>query len=145
MKQFSTLVEWLAYLETLHTKAIAMGLDRVSAVYRRLEVHPTPGDHRRRRNGKARPAPCRMHAACRRLGGIQLSTLVAPQRTGAIDAVEVSDDALLEAFAVVESAQQTTPLTYFGSVPCHLWLLARAELDVMVLEVGLGGRPTRST
>ena len=33
-----TLSGWLAYLETLHPKAIAMGLDRVRAVYQRLGV-----------------------------------------------------------------------------------------------------------
>ena len=38
VRQASTLSEWLAYLETLHPKAIAMGLDRVSAVFARLGV-----------------------------------------------------------------------------------------------------------
>ena len=38
MRHASTLSEWLAYLETLHPKAIAMGLDRVSAVFARLGV-----------------------------------------------------------------------------------------------------------
>ena len=33
-----SLTGWLAYLETLHPKAIAMGLERVRAVYERLEV-----------------------------------------------------------------------------------------------------------
>ena len=32
----TTLAAWLAYLETLHPKAIAMGLDRVEAVRARL-------------------------------------------------------------------------------------------------------------
>src|SRR5256885_13514628 len=32
----ATLVAWLAFLETLHPKSIAMGLDRVRAVHARL-------------------------------------------------------------------------------------------------------------
>jgi len=145
VKQFSTLVEWLAYLETLHPKAIAMGLDRVGAVYQRLGVHPTcPVIIVGGTNGKG--STCALLECMLRAGGFRVGTYSSPHllrynERVRIDAVEVSDDALLEAFAVVESARQTTPLTYFefGTL-ATLWLLARAELDVMVLEVGLGGR-----
>src|SRR5437867_2836775 len=36
MSRPATIKAWLAYLETLHPKAIAMGLDRVQAVHARL-------------------------------------------------------------------------------------------------------------
>ena len=58
-----------------------------------------------------------------------------------IEAEEVADDALVAAFAVVEAARGDTPLTYFefGTLAA-LWLFQRASLDLVVLEVGLGGR-----
>ena len=58
-----------------------------------------------------------------------------------IDGARRHDDALIAAFNAVEDARADVPLTYFeyGTLAA-LWLFARAELDVAVLEVGLGGR-----
>lgn len=58
-----------------------------------------------------------------------------------IDGEEASDGALVEAFEAVEAARANTALTYFefGTLAA-LWLFERAQLDLAVLEVGLGGR-----
>ena len=40
MSRPSSLAEWLAYLETLHPKAISLGLERVRAVHDRLALAP---------------------------------------------------------------------------------------------------------
>jgi dihydrofolate synthase/folylpolyglutamate synthase len=54
---------------------------------------------------------------------------------------DASDAELCEAFARVEAVRGEVPLTYFefGTLAA-LQLLARASLDVAVLEVGMGGR-----
>ncbi len=145
MKKGSTLAEWLAYLETLHPKAIAMGLDRVSAVYARLGVVLTcPVITVGGTNGKG--STCALLECMLRAGGYRVGAYTSPHllhynERVRVDAADATDDALLEAFAAVESARLTTPLTYFefGTL-ATLWLLARADLDVVVLEVGLGGR-----
>jgi dihydrofolate synthase / folylpolyglutamate synthase len=145
VKPFSTLAEWLAYLETLHPKAIAMGLERVGAVYERLGIRfSCPVITVAGTNGKG--STCALLECMLRAGGYRVGTYSSPHLLRynerlRIDAVEIADDALLEAFATVESVRLTTPLTYFefGTL-ATLWLFARAELDVMVLEVGLGGR-----
>ena len=145
MKKDSTLAEWLAYLETLHPKAIAMGLDRVSAVYARLGVVlKCPVITVGGTNGKG--STCALLECMLRAGGYRVGAYTSPHllhynERVRVDAADATDDALLEAFAAVESARLTTPLTYFefGTL-ATLWLLARAELDVVVLEVGLGGR-----
>jgi dihydrofolate synthase / folylpolyglutamate synthase len=36
----STLADWLTYLESLHPKTIALGLERVAQVKQRLNLHP---------------------------------------------------------------------------------------------------------
>jgi dihydrofolate synthase / folylpolyglutamate synthase len=145
VRQASTLSEWLAYLETLHPKAIAMGLDRVSAVYARLGVALTcPVITVAGTNGKG--STCALLECMLRAGGYRVGAYTSPHllhynERVRVDAADATDDALLEAFAAVESVRLTTPLTYFefGTLAA-LWLFARAELDVMVLEVGLGGR-----
>jgi len=145
VRQASTLSEWLAYLETLHPKAIAMGLDRVSAVFGRLGVALTcPVITVGGTNGKG--STCALLECMLRAGGYRVGAYTSPHllrynERVRIDAADATDDALLEAFAAVESVRLTTPLTYFefGTLAA-LCLLARAELDVAVLEVGLGGR-----
>jgi dihydrofolate synthase/folylpolyglutamate synthase len=145
VRQASTLSEWLAYLETLHPKAIAMGLDRVNAVFARLGVALTcPVITVGGTNGKG--STCALLECMLRAGGYRVGAYTSPHllrynERVRIDAADTTDDALLEAFAAVESVRLTTPLTYFefGTLAA-LSLLARANLDVAVLEVGLGGR-----
>jgi dihydrofolate synthase / folylpolyglutamate synthase len=145
VRQASTLSEWLAYLETLHPKAIAMGLDRVSAVFARLGVALTcPVITVGGTNGKG--STCALLECMLRAGGYRVGAYTSPHllrynERVRIDAADATDEALLEAFAAVESVRLTSPLTYFefGTLAA-LCLLARAELDVAVLEVGLGGR-----
>jgi len=50
-------------------------------------------------------------------------------------------EALAEAFAAVDAARGEVSLTYFEfSTLAILWLMSRANLDAVILEVGLGGR-----
>lgn len=58
-----------------------------------------------------------------------------------IQGADVSDEALCDAFAAIDSARGDISLTYFefGTLAALL-LFARAQLNYWVLEVGLGGR-----
>jgi dihydrofolate synthase/folylpolyglutamate synthase len=54
---------------------------------------------------------------------------------------EVDDAALADAFERVEAVRGETPLTYFEFGTLAAWVaFARAGLDALVLEIGLGGR-----
>ncbi len=58
-----------------------------------------------------------------------------------IDGRPVAEDDLAERFAAIERARGDTTLTYFEfSTLAVLSLFARRRLDVVILEVGLGGR-----
>ncbi len=141
----STLAEWLAYLETLHPKAIALGLDRVESVAARLDVAPAcPVITVAGTNGKG--STCALLEHMLLADGYRVALYTSPHllrynERVRIDGVEASDAALCEAFAAVEAARAGTPLTYFefGTLGA-LWLFARQELDALILEVGLGGR-----
>ncbi len=140
-----TLDGWLAYLATLHPKTIALGLDRVHAVYARLGLaFACPAIIVAGTNGKGSTCALleRMFAA----GGYRVGLYTSPHllrfnERVRIAGAEVSDGELCKAFASVEAVRQDTALTYFeyGTL-AGLWLFARAGVDVMVLEVGLGGR-----
>jgi dihydrofolate synthase/folylpolyglutamate synthase len=149
VKTFDTLAEWLAYLETLHPRAIAMGLDRVRVVYARLGLSfDIPVIVVGGTNGKG--STCAFLEAILRAGGYRVGVYTSPHLARynervRIDGKPVDDSALLAAFAAVEQARTraspATPLTYFefGTLAALL-LFRQAPLDVLVLEVGLGGR-----
>jgi dihydrofolate synthase / folylpolyglutamate synthase len=141
----ASLAEWLAYLETLHPKAIALGLDRVKAVYSRLAVVPEcPVVIVGGTNGKGSTATfieCMLAA-----GGFRAGLYTSPHLLKYNERVRVagtlaSEGELCAAFAAVEAVRGDTPLTYFefGTLAAF-WLFARSRLDALVLEVGLGGR-----
>jgi dihydrofolate synthase/folylpolyglutamate synthase len=141
----STRAEWLAYLETLHPKAIALGLDRVKSVAGRLDVAPVcPVITVAGTNGKG--STCALLEHMLRADGYRVAMYTSPHLLRYNERVRIagsdaSDTALCEAFAAVEAARSGTPLTYFefGTLGA-LWLFARQRLDALILEVGLGGR-----
>ncbi|MEO8487670.1 MAG: bifunctional tetrahydrofolate synthase/dihydrofolate synthase [Betaproteobacteria bacterium] len=140
---------WLAYLETLHPSAIAMGLDRVRAVLSRLDVAiACPVFTVGGTNGKGSTAA--MLDAMLRAEGYRTGLYMSPHLTHynervRIDGREASDAELVAALAVVEDARTRVdpaiPLTYFefGTLAA-LHRFAHASCDALVLEVGLGGR-----
>jgi dihydrofolate synthase / folylpolyglutamate synthase len=151
MTRPTTLAGWLAYLETLHPKSIAMGLDRVRAVASRLPLAlACPVITVTGTNGKG--STCAMLDAILGSAGHRVGLYTSPHLLRYNERVRIagnnaSDEDLVAAFEAVEDARiagahgDATPLTYFefGTLAA-LWLFARARLDVLVLEVGLGGR-----
>lgn len=145
----STLPGWLEYLEKLHPKSIAMGLDRVRLVHARLDANPVcPVITVTGTNGKG--STCAMLASMLRSAGYRVGAYTSPHLVRyhervVIDGVALEDRALVTAFAAVEDArtalEPAVPLTYFefGTLAA-LWAFAHARLDVLVLEIGLGGR-----
>ncbi len=145
MNRPSTLADWLAYLETLHPKAIAMGLERVAAVHARMDVAlACPVVTVTGTNGKG--STCAMLESVMRCAGHRTGLYTSPHLMRYNERVKIAgealaDDALVVAFNAVEDARADVPLTYFeyGTLAA-LWAFARAGLDVAILEVGLGGR-----
>lgn len=141
----ATLAGWLELLDHRHGKPIQLGLDRVAGVLagmadRSDAVIITVGGT----NGKG--STCAMLEAILIAGGYRVGCYTSPHllrynERVRINGVEVDDERLVEAFAAVEVALGSTPLTYFEHGTLAAWHIFCAEaLDVIVLEVGLGGR-----
>ncbi len=143
------LAGWLAYLETLHPRAIAMGLDRVRSVLARLDaVVDCPVVTVTGTNGKGSTSAmieAAMRAAGWRTGLYASPHLMRYNERVRIAGQEATDEALVAAFDAVEEARTSgespVPLTYFefGTLAA-LRLFAKSSPDVLILEVGLGGR-----
>ena len=135
----------MSYLERLHPKTIALGLERVNEVKARLALNPqftiiTVGGT----NGKG--STCAMLESILGIGGYRTGLYTSPHllrynERVRIDRVAVDDASLCAAFQSVEAARGSTPLTYFefGTLAAVLLFVER-NVDLAILEVGLGGR-----
>lgn len=139
---------WLALLEARGGEArMVLGLDRVRTVWERLwgaRPFPHPVVTVAGTNGKG--STCAYldaiyRAAHYRVGCYTSPHLVRYTERIRIDGREIDERALIAAFDAVEAARGAVPLTYFefGTLAA-LWHFAQSPLDVVILEVGMGGR-----
>lgn len=140
-----TLSAWLDHIDRVHPKAIDLGLERIDRVRNSLGLCPSfPVITVGGTNGKG--STCALLAAILDAVGYRVGCYMSPhllryQERVRIGRQQVSDQALCHAFARVEDARGEVPLTYFefGTLAAML-LFIEADLDVAILEVGLGGR-----
>ncbi|MEX0730885.1 MAG: bifunctional tetrahydrofolate synthase/dihydrofolate synthase [Aquisalimonadaceae bacterium] len=144
--RFSTLDQWLAWQETLHPRAIDMGLERIRPVADALGLlNPAmPVITVAGTNGKGSCvayAEAILLAAGYRTGAYVSPHLLRYNERIRLSGAEVDDASLLRAFEAVDAARGATTLSYFefGTLAAF-WLFREAGVEVQILEVGLGGR-----
>tara|TARA_R110001592_G_scaffold138511_4_gene357621 strand:- start:1209 stop:2522 length:1314 start_codon:yes stop_codon:yes gene_type:complete len=141
-----TLPQWLAYISSTHPSDIEMGLDRIKTVFNNLN---------RSKNNQKIVLVAGTNGKGSTVAMMEASLLALGYKVGAytsphilsynervrINGSNVLDPALIQAFENVENARQQTPLTYFeyGTLAAFD-ILFSVELDVILLEIGLGGR-----
>ena len=136
---------WLDYLEHGHFKAIDMGLERIKSVASNLDLlHPAPyvitvaGT-----NGKG--STCRFLEVALMKLGLKVGVYSSPHLLRYNERVRINgqlldDQAHIDSFTEIDQ-NKTASLTYFEfSTLSALKLFKDAKLDVVILEVGLGGR-----
>jgi dihydrofolate synthase/folylpolyglutamate synthase len=140
------LAAWLGRLESLHPVEIELGLERIAEVARRLECDrpDCPVVTVAGTNGKGSTVAVLEALALdagMRVGSYTSPHLLRFNERVRIDGQGVDDAALIAAFEAIEAARRDISLTYFEfATLAGLWLFSRADLQLMVLEVGLGGR-----
>lgn len=144
--RFERLADWLAWQEELHFTAIELGLDRCGKVAARMGLlRPRPkvisisGT-----NGKGSSAA--MLDAILRKSGYRVGTYTSPHLVNyneriCVNGQQATDEQLCRSFDRIDRARGDVSLTYFefGTLAA-LDVFRQFELDVLVLEVGLGGR-----
>ncbi len=147
-----TLDQWLAAIEALHPQSIAMGLERSRVVAARLGLGThlgidvpivTVGGT----NGKG--STCAMLESVLLNAGYRVGLYIKPHfmrfnERAHLNGAEASDAQLIAQFEAVDAARRVEPaveLTYYEfTTLAILRLFSQAPLDVVILEVGLGGR-----
>jgi dihydrofolate synthase/folylpolyglutamate synthase len=142
----SPLAMWLDYLTTIHSSAIDLGLDRVqqvASIGKLTKPAPTvitvAGT-----NGKG--STCSIIEAILMNAGYRVGVYSSPHlirynERVRIDGVELDDIDHTQAFAAIEMLRGDVSLSFFEFATLSaLWLFQEKAVDVVVLEVGLGGR-----
>ena len=148
LNQKSSLQEWLDYLANIHHSAIDLGLDRVAKVAQQGNLtKPSPkiitvaGT-----NGKG--STCAILEAILQQAGFKTGVYSSPHlirynERVRINGKQLADEEHTKAFAAIEelrvSVTKTLSLFEFGTLAA-LWLFAQHKVDILILEVGLGGR-----
>ncbi|ULJ63329.1 bifunctional tetrahydrofolate synthase/dihydrofolate synthase [Wielerella bovis] len=141
-----TLSQWLAHLETAHSNGlIDMGLTRITQVKNAMQLTPTcPIIIVGGTNGKG--STCAFLSHIYRAAGYTVGTLTSPHLLRfneriALNCQAVDDAKIVAAFERIEVARGDISLTYFEfNTLAAVDIFQRENVDVMILEVGLGGR-----
>jgi len=155
-KDFKSLNEWLCYLETIHTTEIDLGLSRISQVAKRLDIDfsfacviTVAGT-----NGKGTTCAFLENAL---LGESDFGQLVDESTPKVavyssphiehfnerlrINKCDADDQSFIAAFEQIELARAEISLSYYEYTTLAAFLVLMAvKPDVIILEVGLGGR-----
>jgi dihydrofolate synthase/folylpolyglutamate synthase len=142
----SSLESWLQYISSVHPREIELGLGRSQRVAANL--------------GLGKPAPLVVTVAGTNGKGSCVATMEAilqqaGYKTGCytsphihvfnerirINAINALDESLISAFEAIDEARNGETLSYFEfATLAGLFLLRENNVDVALLEVGLGGR-----
>ncbi|MGB0894874.1 MAG: bifunctional tetrahydrofolate synthase/dihydrofolate synthase [Parashewanella sp.] len=144
--QDSSLEQWLDYLLRQHPIEIDMGLTRVTDVARNMSLLTpnktviTVGGT----NGKG--TTCRLIESVLTVAGKNVGVYSSPHLLKFNERIricgkDVTDAALIKAFYAIELNRNDISLTFFEyATLAALYIFSQADLDVILLEVGLGGR-----
>lgn len=143
---FQSLNQWLTHLESAHSNGlIDMGLTRVAQVKDNMNLQPAcPVIVVGGTNGKG--STCAYLSTIYSQAGYKVGTLTSPHLRQfneriCINTQPVSDDTIIQSFERIEQARGDISLTYFEfNTLAAVDIFMRENVDIMVLEVGLGGR-----
>ncbi len=138
--------DWFSYIEKRYSWRVDLGLERIHKVAAQLKLlNPAcPVITVAGTNGKGSCVAfleAILLAADYKVATYTSPHLISFNERIHINGKEIDNDALFAAFAVVDKAANAINLSYFEFVTLTaLYLFQQSDLDIIVLEVGLGGR-----
>ncbi|WP_019529880.1 bifunctional tetrahydrofolate synthase/dihydrofolate synthase [Dasania marina] len=144
--RFDTLQGWLSWIESCHPSEIELGLERMGQVFQRLQtdfsktkIITVAGT-----NGKGSCVAALEHLLLK--AGFSVGCYTSPHfirynERIKVNGQEIDNQALMQSFEKVDQLRGEISLTYFeyGTL-AGLDLFSTQQLDVVIMEVGLGGR-----
>jgi len=143
---FDTLKEWLHWQEGLHPQSIDLGLHRAKKVYHALNPQKKQPITITVAGTNGKGSTVAFLEAIYRAQGLKVGSYTSPHilkynERIKINGQPVSDEILCHSFERIETVRNGTSLSYFEfSTLAALDIFSRSDLDIQLLEVGLGGR-----
>lgn len=146
MARYDSLNAWLSWLEGYHPRSIDLGLERAVTVFKALNPQGSkpPTIIVAGTNGKG--SSIAFLEAIYRAEGYRVGAYTSPHilrynERIRIEGQAVSDRVICQAFERIDTVRDKVSLSYFefGTLAA-LDIFSRANLDIQLLEVGLGGR-----
>lgn len=141
-----SLSQWLERIEACHPAEIELGLERLRKVVDRLELQLDSSFKIVAGGTNGKGSSLAMLDAILQQAGLTTGRYSSPHflrynERVLLNGEPATDDAFCRVFHVIEQARGDIPLTYFeyGTLAALL-IMSEAKVDVMLLEVGLGGR-----
>jgi dihydrofolate synthase/folylpolyglutamate synthase len=161
LPRFTQLSDWLAWLETLHPKAIDLGLSRVYQVANKLSLLQASSNSSHEYSGALAINETHTFIVAGTNGkgscvatieqvlsaqGLRVGSYTSPHlhhycERIRIDGEPVEETLVCDAFTAIDHARGDISLTYFEfATLAALWIFVQVQIPYVVLEVGLGGR-----
>lgn len=141
-----TLTDWLNWQETLHLSEIELGLERIGKVARKMGLMQPPFTVITVAGTNGKGSCVALLESILRKQGFKTGTYTSPHLLRyneriALNGEAAKDSIICDAFESIDTAREQTSLTYFefgtlAAMTCFF----RQQVDVAILEVGLGGR-----
>lgn len=146
LDQNSSLTQWLHHLEDLHPQAIDMGLERVEKVLAQLELTPSNAIKIIVGGTNGKGSTCTMLESILLAAGYKVGLYTSPHLVYYNERIRLngenaSDELIVRQFALIDQKRAEISLSYFEfSTLAALTAFHEAKVDIMLFEVGLGGR-----
>ncbi len=142
----ASLSQWLDRLEKLHPSVMDLGLERVGSVAQSLQLLPVPVPVIAVSGTNGKGSTSAVLEAVLVEVGLKVGVCSSPHferfnERIRVGGAEVADSLIVDAFELIDVARGATSLTYFEfATLAALVVFREVAVDIMVLEVGLGGR-----
>jgi dihydrofolate synthase / folylpolyglutamate synthase len=142
-----SLNQWLGFLEKNNPEhKIQLGLERIKQVAQRLHVTAVPATVITVAGTNGKGSTVHALETIYHCAGYKVGSYTSPHLTHfneriKINLLPIQDKELCELFSIIESAREEIALSYFEvATLAALIHFKKKQLDVIILEVGLGGR-----
>ena len=145
-RRFDTVNEWLDWQQTVHPLNIDFKLERILSVYEKLNISSIAKKVITVAGTNGKGSTVSFLESILSNMNYNVGTFTSPHilkynERIKINQKEIDDESLLDVFELIDKKRGSTTLTYFEFATLSaFYLFSKSDLDVAVLEVGLGGR-----
>ena len=141
-----SLDQWLDYISSIRPKEANLGLDKIRPIYKKIINFPLASKIVVVGGTNGKGSTVEFLTQLLMLNNKSVGTFTSPHifkfnERIRVNGKPVADNEIIDAFQLIEVNRGSSKLTYFDfSTLAALRIFNRLNLDVIILEIGLGGR-----